>query len=106
MAEDFFLKRKKAPSIEIDDYSDYKKDEENDLASCGLQPADESTFNERNRLFFQQLKEGLATLEGSNPVPMVSEAIESHFSTREISFLLAKSVIVNMMDQIADSQKK
>lgn len=106
MTEDFFLKRKKAPSIEIDNYSDYKKDEENDLASCGLQPADESTFNERNRLFFQQLKEGLATLEGSNPVPMVSEAIESHFSTREISFLLAKSVIVNMMDQIADSQKK
>ena len=106
MAEDFFLKRKKAPSIEIDDYSDYKKDEEDDLVSCGIQPSGESTFDERNKLFFQKLKEGLATLEGSNPVPMVSEAIESHFSTREISFLLAKSVIVNMMDQIADSQKK
>ena len=105
MAEDFFLTRKHS-SVKIDDYSDYKKDEEDDLVSCGIQPSGESTFDERNKLFFQKLKENLSTLEGSNPVSMVSETIENHFSTREISFLLAKSVIVNMMDQIADSQKK
>jgi len=93
MAEDFFLKRK-STSVEIDGYSkEYDSSNEDDKLACGL-ISEGSTFGDRNIVFFEVLQDNMAKAEpGTNPVAIVSSCLESHFSTREMSFLLAKSVI-------------
>ena len=94
MTEDFFLKRKKTPSIEIDDYSDYNNDDiESDMHSCGLKTDDSSTFAERNNLFFQELKSNITTAgKERNPVEITSSCLERHYSVREIAYLLSKNI--------------
>jgi hypothetical protein len=108
MAEDFFLKRKQTPSIEIDKYSDYSNTNiESDLQSCGLSDSSESTFGKRNELFFDELKDILDSAgKIENPVAIVSNSLEKHFSIREISFLLSKSILKNVLLDLKEQEKE
>ncbi len=108
MAEDFFLKRKQTPSIEIDKYSYYSNANiEDDLQSCGLSSSSESTFNKRNELFFDELKDSLDLAgKSENPVAIVSSSLEKHFSVREISFLLSKSILKSVLLDLKEKEKE
>jgi hypothetical protein len=101
MAEDFFLKRKKTPSIEIDDYSDYNNEDiESDMHSCGLKTDDSSTFSQRNESFFDSIKSNMSSAgKERNPVEIVSSSLEKHYSAREIAFLLSKNILSSMIEE-------
>jgi len=101
MAEDFFLKRKKTPSIEIDDYSDYNNEDiKSDMHSCGLKTDDSSTFSERNELFFESVQSNMSSAgKERNPVEIAASSLEKYFSAREIAFLLYKSILKSLIEE-------
>lgn len=107
MAEDFFLKRSKtSETTPIDSFGDYDHKNEDDLASCGLAESSKSTFDNRNDNFFERMKSALESNDRDvNPVSTVSRLLEAHFSSREISFLLAKSVVSSLIKEAKDGIK-
>jgi hypothetical protein len=89
--QDFFDKEEKKV-LDISEFTEFNHNEESDTKACGLNPKS-STFNDRNDVFFAELKDMFSGKNSGNPVSCTAECLEKNFSTREISFLLAKSII-------------
>ena len=96
---DFFERK----SIKKPTFGEFDLKNESDLASCGLD-AIGSNFAARNNSFFESLKTRLQSSndvieagEFENPVAVVAELAEQHFSSREISFLIGKTILNEML---------
>ena len=93
--QDFFDKEEKKV-LNISEFTEFNHNEESDTKACGLDPKS-STFNDRNDVFFAELNDMFSGQNSGNPVSSTAECIERNFSTREISFLLAKSIITESL---------
>ena len=97
-----FFKRK---NIVKPPYGEFDLTKESDLESCGLESNGKS-FNSRNASFFKTL-ESAANMESTdNPVGQVAKQLEEHFSVREMSFLLAKTMLVKGLRDRAETNKR
>lgn len=97
MAEADFFERKEKKQLKISDFTDFKHDEELDTSACGLN-SDLSNFESRNNLFFDELQSIFNGKFEGNPVSIVAECVEQNFSSREISFLLSKSIMSDLIE--------
>jgi len=98
-----FFERKKIAKPKFGEFDLTKK---SDLEACGLVKGDDS-FLIRNEFFNKSLRKFADDLEyNGNPVGTVAEQLEKHFSTREISFLLAKSMLVEGLREEEEKQLK
>ena len=99
MSKDFFLKKKET-SIDLDKFKDYDLKNELDTEACGLTSQSESTFSKRSDDFYKNLEFLFSRRDDDrNPVAKVCKDLEKNFSSREISFLLSKSILINLMEQ-------
>lgn len=99
MSKDFFLKKKET-SIKLDEFKDYDLENELDTEACGLTSKSESTFLKRSNDFYKNLEFLFSRRDDNrNPVAKVCKDLEKNFSSREISFLLSKSILINLMEQ-------
>lgn len=87
-----FFKRK---SVKLPEPGEFKKGDLDDLGACGLSSSklSKNDLLKRNEDFFEIVKTDLSENEDDNPVAIVCERLEQNFSSREISFLLAKTMI-------------
>ena len=86
---DFFQRKK----IVKPSFGDFDLSNESDLESCGLE-RNGASFQKRNASFFETLEKAANMESTDNPVGSVAKQIEKHFSIREMSFLLAKTMLV------------
>lgn len=99
MSKDFFL-TKKETSVKLDEFKDYDLENESDTKACGLKESSESTFLKRSNDFYKNLSFLFSKRDDTrNPVAKVCKDLEKNFSSREISFLLSKSILINLMEQ-------
>tara|TARA_R110002049_G_scaffold116934_1_gene269799 strand:- start:204 stop:518 length:315 start_codon:yes stop_codon:yes gene_type:complete len=94
--QDFFDKEERKV-LEISKFTDFDHDNESDADACGIDSKD-SSFYERNNRFFDDLQETFnGETNNGNPVSITCELLEKNFSSREISFLLSKSIITESL---------
>lgn len=98
---DFFNRKK----INKPKFEEFDLTKESDLEACGLEKKGESFIN-RNNSFFESLKKHMNVESPDNPVGAVAKQLEDHFSTREISFLLAKSILIQGLREQQNTDKK
>ena len=97
MAEANFFERKEKKQLEISGFTDFNHNEESDTSACGI-GKDLSGFEERNNNFFDELQGIFSGKFEGNPVSIVAECVEQNFSSREISFLLSKSIMSDLIE--------
>tara|TARA_R110000824_G_scaffold148119_1_gene317644 strand:+ start:37 stop:360 length:324 start_codon:yes stop_codon:yes gene_type:complete len=96
MAKPNFFERKEA-KIPVGTFSEFNHKEENDFTASGLSK-DTEGFQQRNDAFFDDMNFLRKDENDGNPVSLVTESVERNFSSREISFLLAKTIMAEMLD--------
>lgn len=96
----------KRKSIKKDSIGYYNLEEENDAIACGLEDPKSSTFVKRNSEFFDKLNEVTSNGMEGNPVAVVSEIIEERFNSREISFLLSKTILMRAFELESEEEEK
>ena len=95
---DFFEKKEENVSTEnAYEFSNF----DNDMAACGI--TDIQGFQDRYSELFENL---VVDLGGENPVAVLSHAIENSLSIREISFLMAKDMLITAYNESTEQLKK
>jgi len=72
----------------------FDHDEEDEFVACGLNP-DKKGFSGSNDAFFEDLTN--IQKSGKMNLSLIVESIEKNFSTREISFLLGRSIVSELL---------
>ena len=103
---DFFerKKEKKAAGVKVPAFNDYDLSEDDTLIACGLS-ADTEEFTKRNKLFTQDMIFIASGRAEGNKTALTAKSIESHFSTREMAFLLSKFMIEDLIQIIEKNGK-
>lgn len=98
-----FFEKKLGNEIKKPPFGDYDFSQENTLTACGLN-ADSKDFTDRNDLFITDVVSISSRDKGLNKTALVSKSVESHFTTREMAFLLGKYMIGDFINQIKDKE--
>tara|TARA_R110002051_G_scaffold313144_2_gene388930 strand:+ start:111 stop:434 length:324 start_codon:yes stop_codon:yes gene_type:complete len=104
MAKANFFERKIA-KVSTGEFSEFNHKEENDFIASGLKE-DPAGFQERNDAFFDDLNFIRSDKNLGNPVSLITEAVERNFSSREIAFLLAKTIMVELIESAQKQAKE
>lgn len=103
MSNSFFVRKGPGPDkIVIPEAKDFDLSNDDDILACGLE---RDSFAERNKKMFD-MESGMGVPAGHNPIGVISERLEAHFSKREIAFLLSKSMLQNTMAMVEEIKKK
>lgn len=102
--QDFFKRKEKKPLV-ISNFTDFNHNEESDTSACGI-GEDLSNFEKRNNNFFDELQGIFSGKFEGNPVSIVAECVEQNFSSREVSFLLAKSIMSDLIENSKNIKKE
>lgn len=102
MAEPNFFERKEKKETKISKFNDFNHDHDSNFVACGLSEDDNESFVLRNKEFFDDLGVIFEKNSGKNPISSIAECLEKNFSSREISFLLSKTI----MSELIENSKK
>ena len=99
-----FFKRKAAkgasrPEVEIEEFGEYDFSKSDTIVACGL-TANTAKFKERNTAFVEDMRVVSFGGREGNKTALIAESIESHFSTREMAFLLSKFIVDDLVTQV------
>lgn len=99
-----FFKRKAAkgvsrPEVEIEEFGEYDFSKSDTIVACGL-TANTAKFKERNTAFVEDMMVVSSGGREGNKTALIAESIESHFSTREMAFLLSKFIVDDLVTQV------
>jgi hypothetical protein len=99
-----FFKRKAAkgvprPEVEIEEFGEYDFSKDDTVVACGL-TANTAKFKERNTAFVEDMIVVSSGGREGNKTALIAESIESHFSTREMAFLLSKFMVNDLLTQV------
>jgi len=100
-----FFKRKEGAGVKIPTFSEYDFSKDDTLVACGLD-ADTKEFVDRNKLFISDMLSMSSAQQKGNRTALVAKSIESHFSTREMAFLLSKFMVEDLVKQLKEKDGK
>lgn len=99
-----FFKRKAAkgvprPKVKIEEFGEYDFNKDDTIVACGL-TANTAKFKDRNETFVEDMLVVSSGGREGNKTALIAESIESHFSTREMAFLLSKFMVADLIKQV------
>jgi hypothetical protein len=96
----------KRKSLKKDSIGPFKLESEIDTESCGLENPNDSTFVKRSNNVFDTIKECIVNESKDNPIGVVAKALEDNLNYREMSFLLAKTMLKETIDSAIARKKE
>jgi len=114
MSKDFFKRKEtKAPELSLHNGYDLNLSKD-DMGACGITDTSgfETRFDEMLEVVGDSISKETSVLESEpdseirNIVGICCQVIESHFTKRELSFLMSKSILSDIIKQAREENKK